>query len=298
MYSNFGILLIALDGWGSGFYYHLSYNMAISIKLNNPGIQIALLTDDVDLKHLSYKQKSVFDKVIHVSMDDYLENYLINPFKLKTKIYDYSPFETTLYLDSDGLYCKENKTILDLIGNLGTFQIHEVRRYTKANANESGMIWTKLTENTPNHFVELWDKYGLSETDIYPEYNSSFIFFTKNEANKKYFDLVQKNYFDRRVEWKALGTSYPDEMAFNISSAQLQHLSTIESYKPCYIEWEHTEKELEYIRNTSWFMMMAGGHQITKMVTFYDNLTKLYRHKYGDGSPFRFEMNKKIFFRK
>jgi len=293
-----GILLIGVGAWGDGFYYNLSYNMALSIKLSNKDTQIALLTDDVNLKYLTDEQKKVFDKVIYVGQDLYMEDYKLNPFLLKTKIYDLTPFDETLYVDSDGLFVGD-KSINDLFEQLSTidFQIHEVRRYTKEQASESGMIWTKPKENEPNLFCQLWEKYNLGEA-IYAEYNSSFIWFKKSDANKIYFDKVKENYFDRRLEWKAIGTNYPDEMTWNITTAQLKHYGAIEDYKPCYFEWEHGSKELEYIKSNCYFMMMAGGYQIGKLITYYDNLIKGFRNAVGDCTPFRFDMLKKIFFQK
>lgn len=295
---NTGILLIAVGAWGNGFYYQLSYNMAISIKSSNPKTQIALLTDDRDLKYLTDKQRLVFDYVILVSDNHFTENYKINPFLLKTKIYDLTPFDNTLYLDSDGLFVgdKNIDLLFDELKKID-FQIHEVRRYTQEQAHESGMIWTKPKDNSPNLFCELWKAYDLKDA-VFAEYNSSFIWFKKTDANKIYFDKVQENYMDRRLDFKAIGTNYPDEMAWSTATAQLKHYSAKENYKPCYFEWEHTSKELEYIRKNTYFMMMAGGYQIGRLVSFYDNIIKNYRISIGDPQPFRFEMLNKIFFQK
>jgi len=295
-----GILLIAIDAFGGGFYQQLAYNLALSIKLDTPNMPITVITDSVDFKYLSKEQIALFDYKIEAKEDDYFEEYLMNPFKLKTKIYEYTPFENTLYLDVDGLFLYGNKTLSSLFEKLNTcdFQIHEVRRYTKANYHESGMIWTQPNENSPNHFKTLWDAYGIGDTDIYPEYNSSFIWFKKTDSNKEYFNQVAINYNDRRVTFKALGKSYPDEMAWNITSAKMQHLGAFSEFKPCYFEWEHTNKEFDYIAKECWFMMLAGGFQITKMVTYYNNLIKSFRSQVNDTIPFNFEMSKKIFFRK
>lgn len=295
-----GILLIAVDAFGEGFYYHLAYNMALSIKLDSPDTPIAVLTDDVNMSHLTEKQKSIFDIKIPVQEEDYFEDFLMNPFLLKTNIYKYSPFETTLYLDVDGLFMFGYKHLSDLFDRLKDvpFQIHEVRRYTKDQRSESGMIWTKPKENEPNHFASLWEVYGLKDDSVYPEYNSSFIWFKKTPENEFYFNGVKTNYFNRKVAFKALGKSYPDEMAWNITSAQMNHMGAIDGFKPCFFEWEHTDKEFENIARTSYFMMMAGGFQISKLVSFYDNLIKTIRFAGADPQPFRFDMKKKIFFRK
>ena len=298
--KNFGILLIAIDAWGSGFYYQLAYNMALSLKLSYEGIQIAVLTDDKNLKALSNKQKEVFTHIIEVSDDEWLENYKPNPFKLKTKIYKYSPFAETLYLDADGLFLHPQKKIEDLYNELtkSDFQIHEVARYPIERAHQSGMIWTQPKEKEANSFPKLWELYGISDDAEMPETNSSFIFWKKNEANEAYFTMVEHNYNDRRLPFKDIGTSYPDEMAWNISSAQLKHYSAVPNYKPCYLEWDNTTKDLEYISSNYWFMMLASGYQPNKLMTFYDNLVKMHRTTFGDTYSFKFEMLKKIFFRK
>src|SRR3989304_2993180 len=94
-----GVLLIAI---GSEYYKEMSYNMALSLRL--AGVKnITLLTDD-DGHYYSDKQKKVFNDFITAKESDFIENYMLNPFKLKTLINQYTPYVKTLYLDSDGIF--------------------------------------------------------------------------------------------------------------------------------------------------------------------------------------------------
>lgn len=285
-----GILLIAINGYGNDFYYQLAYNLALSIRAVSK-TPISILTDDVSLKHID--DKGVFDKIIEAKEEHYLEAYKVNPFLLKTFIYDYSPYKETIYLDADGLWVSE-KTPDNIFEDLKdvNIQFHEVRRYTKEQAGESGMIWTKPDKHGENLFPKQWEAYQLKDA-IYPEYNSSFIYFKKNKETKKYFDKAKAMYNDRRVGWKDLGGSYPDEMAWNLASATMGFYGK-ENYKPLYLNWEVDKGvDLEFIRKNFYVLSMASGYQPSKQLVWYNNLVKPLR-----GGNFNFNMSQKIFFRK
>ena len=98
-----GILLIALGK----HYNKLAYNMAKSIKRFSD-IPIAVITDDKEEFLLD-----AFDIIIEPKLHDYLEGYAFNPFKFKTYIYDYTPFEHTIYLDVDGIALKDLTPLLE-----------------------------------------------------------------------------------------------------------------------------------------------------------------------------------------
>lgn len=283
-----GILLIAINGYADDFYYHLANNLANSIRQKS-NIPTSLITDGSN-----NTDKSCYDSVIVAKEEHYLEDYKVNPFKLKTFIYDYTPYKETIYLDADGLWVSD-KTPDNIFEELkeASIQFHEVRRYRKDQAHESGMIWTKPDKNAENLFPKLWDAYGLGEA-VYPEYNSSFIYFKKNKEVKKFFSKAKDLYNDRRVQWKDLGGSYPDEMAWNLASALTGMYGVKENYKPMYLNWENDSGvDLEHIKRNFYILSMASGYQPSKQISWYNNLVKPLR-----SDNFRFKILNKIFFRK
>lgn len=151
-----GILLIAI---GEPFYKELSYNMALSLK-SKGAVNITLLTDDGG-GYYSHAQRKVFDEFITADEDHYSEDYQINPFKLKTLIYYYSPYQRTIYLDSDGLWVHDSSPE-DLFNKLSGIQFHEVARYNKDTRDKSQMIWYRTKKGDGSGLDKLWEAYDLS----------------------------------------------------------------------------------------------------------------------------------------
>ncbi len=87
--GEFGVLTIAT---GSKRFVKMAVFLAISIRRTNPNWPIALLTDSKD-EYLN----EFFDHIIPFSED------MPAGFTHKLFMYDYSPFEETLFIDSDSL---------------------------------------------------------------------------------------------------------------------------------------------------------------------------------------------------
>ena len=293
-----GVLLVAI---GSDFYGQLAFNMANSLKLSSPTTKIALVADGVSLNKLLPYHKQRFDHIISAKEGDCRENHIVNPFKLKTYLYDYTPFENTLYLDVDGLFLHPYKKFDDLIYSLKDidFQMHEVRRWSYEDAPQSGMVWTKTGANKGQRLQELWGLYDIDKGNKYPEYNSSFIWFKKTDANREYFANVKKCYMDRRFTGpQLLGKSYPDEMAWNITGAQMGYYGKVEGYRPIYFNWQGDIRGPEELSKDYWFIGMAAGFQPSKLLAMYNNIAKRNSNAIGDRFFFKFDQQRKIFFRK
>jgi hypothetical protein len=267
-----GILLIALGH----HYTKLAFNMALSIKKFSD-IKIAVITDSDDEELLA-----PFDQIITPKIKDYLEGYVFNPFKLKTYIYDYTPFDHTIYLDVDGMALKDLTPLFKY-----DFKIQEVAKYNYENAHTCDMVWVTKVGKRLN---DIFNAYRLNPKTEYPEYNSSIVIFKKNSANKEYFDLVKKNYFDRKLDFKPIGGLYPDELAWNLSSAQLGHYTDTPEEKPIYFFWE--DKNQKEIDPKFYILGMAGGYHKTKLKSVYELSMKQI-------SPYwKFDSMKKIFHNK
>ena len=120
-----GILLVALGR----DYNKLAYNLTKSIKQYS-NLDVAVITDSSDREFLD-----AFDEVIKPRACDYIEDKQFNPFKLKTFMYEYSPFDETIYLDVDAVCLK------DISSLFCPFKVQEVARYTKENAHTSDCVW-------------------------------------------------------------------------------------------------------------------------------------------------------------
>ena len=266
-----GILLIGLGR----HYCQLAYNMAKSIKRFND-ISIACITEEDDETLLE-----AFDEVIIPKIGDYMEGYAFNPFKLKTFIYDYTPFKHTIYLDVDGIALKDIEALFKF-----NFKIQEVGRYKIEEAEKCHMVWAKKAGIT---IKDIFEAYKLDKERAYPEYNSSIIIFKKNRDNKKYFTQVKRNYLDRRTDFKDIGGYFPDELAFNLASIQLNHYNELPKIKPIYFQWENKTLGATDIEKKYYFLGMAGGFHSSRLKHIYEISVKQF-------SPYwRWDSMKKIF---
>lgn len=267
-----GVLLIAM-----GVHYsRLAFNLTKTIKKHNPGLKVAAITDCEDDFILDE-----FDEVLKPELEHYVEEFMFNPFMLKTWIYDYSPFDKTIYLDVDTVCLRNFEELFE-----GSFKIQEVQKWNEQNWDKCAMVWVK---QAGKKLQDLYEAYELPFFRLYPEYNSSFIMFEKSEENKKYFNQAKKNYLDRRLEFKPIGGRYPDELAFNLASAQHQQYSHKASKKPMYFQWENKKLPFDQIEVKYFFLGMAGGHHSS-------HLRRLYEMQVKKLSPFwQFDSRKKIF---
>ena len=268
-----GVLLIALGQ----HYTQLAYNMAKSIKRFSD-VKIAVITDNTDTSLLE-----AFDVVIEPKTIDYVEGYAFNPFKFKTYIYDYTPFEHTIYLDVDGIALKDITVLFN-----HDFKIQEVAKYNYENAHTCDMVWVKKAGLRLN---DVYDAYNLAHNTKYPEYNSSIIVFKKNEKNEVYFDLAKKLYMDRKLAFKPIGGLYPDELAWNLASAKLRHYSD-DTSKPIYFFWENRNMTATEVKDNYYILGMAGGYHKTKLKSLYETTVK------GFSPYWKFDSMKKIFHEK
>jgi len=266
-----GILLIGL-----GLHYSkLAYNMALSIKRFSD-IPVACITD---CKHSDILK--AFDHVLKPQMVDYLEGYTFNPFRLKTRIYEYTPFDHTIYLDVDGIALKDLTPLFT-----SKFKIQEVAKYTYATSDQCQMVWT---DKAGKKLTDLYDAYKLPHDREYPEHNSSIIVFNKSVKNQKYFERAKELYNDRRLEFKPIGGLYPDELAWNLASAQLNHYSDRPHIKPIYFQWENKTMNCGGAVDKYYIFGMAGGFFTGKQKAFYETTVRQF-------SPYwKFDQMRKIF---
>lgn len=263
-----GIILIGIGD----YYQKLAYNLLKSIRKFSD-IPVTLITDDLTPYFISE-----FDNVVEPKMCHYFESNRINPFKLKTFINEYTPYEKTLYLDVDTVCLKNFESIFDL-----DFYIQEVGRYTFDQHLKCHMVWVRKAGLT---IQDIFKAYKLPKDRQYPEYNSSVILFTKEHS--KYFKVVQKAYTDRRINFKDIGGRYPDELAFNLASAITKTYNK-DITKKMYFHWENKIHTLTDITNKYYFLGMAGGYHNGKLRHMYESLVK------GISPFYKFISKKKIF---
>lgn len=192
-------------------YGKLAWNLAVSIKANNPGLPVAVLVWGNAMNHLEEWRRAYFDHIITMSDTDLLEGGKFMPGKAKLSGYKYLPFDENIIIDADSI-CIAN---LDGIWNRCTGNIHSqsVGRFTAADES-----WTCQWLSLPH----LRETYALPEGYTLVEINSSFMYVKKSEEAEKFYAQALANYYTGKdhPKLRKWGGGFPDELGFNIAFAQ------------------------------------------------------------------------------
>lgn len=277
-----GILLVAL---GDSMYGKMAANVAISIRYNDAKLPIHLVYSESSISHLPDAHKALFTS-LSVCPDEYMtKNGKRNYFKVKTYLYDLSPFDETIVLDVD-LILFGGKDLNAIFDRVKTVPISfQSRGFYDCNNK-------KLTGNY-THWFNVEDAitaYGLSGK-IY-QLSSEFIYFRKCDEAKAVFDLAKEIFENPKIKSSVeFAGDLPDEFAFNIAMAK-QGLSPIKDLD-ILLWWSLMDKNIiwtDVIKN--YIGISIGGINITsKDLTIYHSIIK---HQLKSLSiPYHFQISPK-----
>lgn len=215
-----GITLIAVGGDG---YLRWACNMACSVKYHSPNAVIQLIVSDKLSEGAEQFKGKLFDIITVVDDLQWTDNEgRIFPAKLKTQFYELVPFDEFIYLDVDGCILKDITPLFEQKANIVT-DVQAV--YDRSMGNEfKHMKWCRPDV--------VWSHYGLSESDLMPAINSSFMFVRKCEEMESLFAQAHYNLMinpiPKEKHWHTWGrvsrdkVNQPDELYINVAMAQLK----------------------------------------------------------------------------
>lgn len=132
----------------------------------------------------------------------------IKKFRVKQDIlYDHSPYENTLFLDSDTEIVGPIIELFDLMGRFDIAATHDMMRKHE----KKSLVY-------PDY---------AAIPDGFPEFASGVVMFRKSSTVKKFFRVWQKNY----AEWYRLTNEERDQPSFRVSLWQCEdlHIHTLPS---------------------------------------------------------------------
>lgn len=272
-----GIVIVAT---GAPFYGRMAYNLAVTIKAVED-IPIAVLVNGGALNHLSVKQTGIFDQVIEIDTAS---------FGAKLCLYDYTPFENTLYLDADTVWLPK-KTPSTLFNELaGTAFTSITEGYYDLDTDEDQGSRMYFFWCDPR---EAKEKYSL--TGKFYQWRSEVIYFEKGKVAKKVFDDAKKIYAKPKVESKKFAGHIPDELAINISACK----NGIEPHKykwlPAYWHRLHGEgRDLGSIAENYYLLSVGGNYASGVMKNCYNRVCMAAHRKLGLQYLFTLQSKKSI----
>ena len=275
-----GILLIAV---GHANYLKMAINLMAGIKLNDPTMQIALASDLPLTPWII--EKKLADVIINVPEEYYTTDGKREWIKVKTRMYDLSPFAETIFLDVDMLWLHKRKPA-ELFAQLQGLD------FTISNTGVAGSsVWADINE--------VKKAYKITDQPYY-NFHSEFVYFRKCAAVKKYFNKVKEVYDKPKVKGTNFGGArIADELAFQIASMLLGVYPHADNYLPTY--WWGRDKngkekhQFVYQLAEKYYAYSIGGNALpTNVATNYNNLVKFFFQRYGLPNPWLVQ-NKKSF---
>lgn len=269
-----GILLIAA---GHPYYGNYAYQLAVSLKANSLDIPVSVIYEGNGLGHLSASKMAIFDHLIEAKPAHYTSKTLgiRDIFKLKTAIYDLTPYDETLYLDSDMLWLP-NKMVEDVFHELKDIDFTMSNRGAMVmnDANEGFIQWASVND--------IRTIYGFKDEMLY-HLSSEFIYFKKTKEVKGLFEKVKKNFDYPKVNYKIFGSNQPDELSFTIACMQTGIYPHTVGYFPAYWESFHKMNLNGIAMYKAYYLCSFGGAIYSNGVRdFYNNLAKYYTQKVGE----------------
>lgn len=265
--------MILLLAFGKRGYAHMAYNLAFSIKQFSK-VPICIYHDGV-LDALNDNQKSLFDIIERFEGG--------NPGYVKTRMYELSPFEKTLYVDVDSLALQDISTMIQKLDEVDFF-VHIPAIQTR-NQNDP------MQHTTWAWSDDVWKHFNLPEDAKFPLTNTSMVWFKKSPLTEKIFTGWKDNIntpipVNRlREQW---GAGQPDELYLSASLAQHKVEVPRDSYM--FFGNYFDNRTFNQLQRDFYFMTIWGGRGFTKLryCEWYDRLLESWHRQKGLHFAYKF----------
>jgi hypothetical protein len=219
-----GILLIAV---GHHNYGRLAGNLAASIRMNGCNLPIVVATHGDTLSHLTPTFRELFE-TIQIPDEYLMHNGERCWIKAKSKMYDISPFENTLFLDADIILINNGK-INEMLSML------EDKEFSIKNSGFK--TFGEVTDPKAKQWAsihEVRDEYEFSPDVKIWDVHSECIWFKKTKSNETLFNEWAKQFEDARVENIVFADCIPDELPLWIAMCMHGIDPDISNWHPTY----------------------------------------------------------------
>lgn len=261
-----GVLIMAL---GHENYYHMAAVLAASIKVNDPGLPVCLLTT----RAINPAHADLFDVIKTMPEKAITRNGKLEYIKGKLFMYDLSPFKETIFLDADQVLIA-GKKLSTLFTELADVDL------TFSNTGLAEVsIWADI--------AEVKKLYGSKP---YWNYHSELVYFKKTAKVKAYFDAAKKVYQDDKIKSaeRFSAATMADELAFQVAAMVTGMYPHRENWTPNFWYDRNGNLSRKYTYELDFTTYSIGGNSVpTAVKNNYNILAKHYFAKLGLLNPYR-----------
>jgi hypothetical protein len=268
--NKIGILIIAL---GHKNYSKMAMMLAASLKANGCILPIAI-AQDVDQIDEPYRK--YFDQFITVKPHCYTWRGSICYIKAKAHMNEITPFEQTLFIDSDVIMINNgmiNTIIESLAGVDFAIKNSGGTPFDSDKVTKDSMQWANL--------LEVKSAYNFTNEMIW-NVHSEFIWWKKNEKTNELFKKWIENFEELKVTPINFAGCVPDELPLWISMCQLGIKPHQEMWHPTFWPMDGDgNKQLFKLRSDYCAISIGGKSMNPHQKSNYDNLCKIYQNMLG-----------------
>jgi len=235
--SSNGVLFVATGDR----YVRSASRCAYSIKKHSPDLAIHLFTDKTNADHLFAQEENIFSSIAVIE----------NPNRRsKVEYMSQSPFERTLFLDSDTDIVVDIREMFTLLDRFDIALAHAPKR----NENKSKVFW----------------KQPLPES--FPQFNSGVILYRKNSATQAFFQSWLQAYQQAGFKIDQI-TLRECLWASDLHIATLPPEYNLRFTKYKYL-WSHLEARpkiyhLSKFHNSFWQKLISPYYRLYKLARYY-----------------------------
>lgn len=271
-----GIVLIAA---GHPLYTHYAYNLALSIRVRSD-IPIVLFYQGDGITYLFDDQKAVFSDRFEIPLEYYAVGDRHEYIKIKTHLYEMTPFDETIFLDAD-MILSPFKNIEDLFNENKDCNIQFACRGDK-----------KMSEGIHSEWVNLKEVAAIFDIDHWYELSSEVIYWKQSEQAQAVFETAKyyyshhgmdrKRWVNGKLEIKdnaimEFAGGIPDEVPFGIAlekcGVKIRSPYLPSYWQPYYFTKIHSEID---IQKNFYLISTGGATKQTNIERLYNNLCKHY----------------------
>lgn len=278
-----GILIMAM---GHPYYGRMAFNLAVSIKLVDPTMPIALVHAGHALRQLSAQPLDrFFDHMISAPESIFMHHDKETWIKAKTYMYDVSPFDVTIFLDADTLWLNRSPESLFAALNDVEFSIAN-----RGSVDLESMELNPMTINKDSWWClpeELKHAYQFHSGKYY-SLSSEVVYFKRSSALQNYFDWAKDVWEQPLIEPKSFAGSVPDEFAFSVASIMCGVYPHQSPWLPSYWTRENPRVVIGAEELKSFFTYSIGGNVTTaRQKEFYNRKARICFQKMDLQHPYQ-----------